>query len=109
MINWEAIGAVGEILGAIGVIATLVYFAIRIRENSQQMKVPSVASINHLINEAWEPIYFNDRNIRIWTTGQLLPESLNDEDRTVFSLFMARHCECLTYCFFSEQIRQTRI
>ncbi|NKC00281.1 MAG: hypothetical protein GKR90_17595 [Pseudomonadales bacterium] len=27
--NWEAIGAVGEILGAIAVLATLVYLAIR--------------------------------------------------------------------------------
>ena len=32
--NWEAIGAVGEVLGAIGVIATLVYLAVQIRQNS---------------------------------------------------------------------------
>ena len=54
------------------------------------MKVSSVTSINHLINEAWEPIYFNDRNIRTWTTGQVSPESLSAEDRVLFSLFMAR-------------------
>jgi hypothetical protein len=89
-VNWEAIGAVGEILGAAGVIATLVYLAKQIRDNSLQMKVSSVTSINHLINEAWEPIYYNDRNIRIWAKGQLTPEQLDAEDRMVFSLFMAR-------------------
>ena len=32
--NWEAIGAIGELAGAIGVIVTLVYLAIQIRQNS---------------------------------------------------------------------------
>ena len=33
MYNWEAIGAVGEILGAIAVVATLAYLAVQIRES----------------------------------------------------------------------------
>ncbi|MEM7099014.1 MAG: hypothetical protein AAF541_12205 [Pseudomonadota bacterium] len=32
--NWDAIGAVGEVLGAVGVIVTLVYLALQIRQNS---------------------------------------------------------------------------
>ena len=35
--NWEAIGAVGEVLGAIGVIVTLGYLAVRIRQNTRQL------------------------------------------------------------------------
>ena len=31
-LNWEAIGALGEIVGAVAVIATLVYLAIQIRQ-----------------------------------------------------------------------------
>ena len=31
MINWDAIGAIGEIVGAIAVVATLTYLAIQIR------------------------------------------------------------------------------
>ncbi|MDH3469619.1 MAG: hypothetical protein OES26_27665 [Gammaproteobacteria bacterium] len=33
--NWEAIGAIGEILGAAGVIATLAYLAVQIRQNTK--------------------------------------------------------------------------
>ena len=33
MYNWEAIGAIGEILGAIAVVATLAYLAVQIRES----------------------------------------------------------------------------
>ena len=32
--NWEAIGAIGEVAGALGVIATLAYLAVQIRQNS---------------------------------------------------------------------------
>ena len=33
--NWEAAGAIGEILAAIGVIVTPIYLAIQIRQNSK--------------------------------------------------------------------------
>jgi len=33
--NWEAIGAIGEILGAIAVVATLFYLAIQIRQGTK--------------------------------------------------------------------------
>jgi len=98
-LNWEAIGAIGEILGAVGVIATLVYLAKQIRENSHQMKVGSVISINHLMNEAFDPIYNNDRNIRIWTRGQVAPGELDGEDRAVFGLFMSRLVNVLLTAF----------
>ena len=32
--NWEAMGAIGEIVGAVGVIATLGYLAFQVRQNS---------------------------------------------------------------------------
>lgn len=36
--NWDAIGAIGEAIGAIGVIATLVYLAAQIRQNSHVVR-----------------------------------------------------------------------
>ena len=36
--NWEAIGAIGELLGALGVVITLVYLAVQIRQNTQSME-----------------------------------------------------------------------
>ena len=35
--NWEAIGAVGEILGASGVVVTLIYLAAQVRQNTRSM------------------------------------------------------------------------
>ena len=39
--NWDAIGAVAETLGAIGVIATLAYLAVQIRQNSRELSSSS--------------------------------------------------------------------
>ena len=36
--DWEAIGAVGEILGAAGVIITLAYLAVQIRQNTKTVR-----------------------------------------------------------------------
>ena len=36
--NWEAIGAVGEVAGAIGVIVTLAFLATQIRQNTTVAK-----------------------------------------------------------------------
>ncbi len=35
--NWDAIGAIAELLGAVGVIASLIYLATQIRQSREQM------------------------------------------------------------------------
>jgi len=97
-------GAIGEIFGAIGVIATLVYLAKQIRENSRQVRVGSIIGINHLINEAWNPIYNNDRNIRVWATGLKDPAKLDEEDLALFHLFMARLANVLITAFSQHRL-----
>lgn len=36
--NWEAMGAIGETLGAVGVIITLIYLATQLRQNTKTMR-----------------------------------------------------------------------
>ena len=43
--NWEAIAAVGEVLGALGVLASLVYLASQIRDNTRSLQAASLQSI----------------------------------------------------------------
>ncbi len=45
--NWDALGAVGEIVGAVAVVATLVYLSIQIRQNTKSERASALdASIN---------------------------------------------------------------
>lgn len=41
-VNWEAAGAIGEILGAAGVIATLGYLAVQIRQNTNSLRATAI-------------------------------------------------------------------
>ncbi len=43
--NWEALGAIGEILGAIGVIATLAYLAVQIRQNTRAIRGSTLSAL----------------------------------------------------------------
>lgn len=36
--NWDAIGALGELLGAVGVIITLIYVGVQVRQNTEQIR-----------------------------------------------------------------------
>ncbi len=40
--NWDAIGAIGEISGAIAVVATLLYLSKQIRQNSRSVEISAL-------------------------------------------------------------------
>lgn len=44
--NWEAIGAIAELVGALGVIASLFYLASQIRRNSESVEAATALSIS---------------------------------------------------------------
>ena len=45
MMNWDAIGAIGEILGAVAVVATLGYLALQIRQNTHELRASSFRDV----------------------------------------------------------------
>jgi len=50
--NWEAIGAIGEIVGAAGVIITLVYLSVQIRQNTSATNRANVRNVLESNNSA---------------------------------------------------------
>jgi hypothetical protein len=88
--NWDAIGAIGEIIGAVAVVVTLVYVAHQIRENSRQLKLVSLTDTFSVLAEAFNPILNNEHNLRVWTTGLEDPSTLEKTDLEAFYLFATR-------------------
>lgn len=70
--NWEAIGAVGEILGAAAVVLTLLYLALQVRQNT--LAVTSSTQQIHL--DAWNAM--STLIIENLEVARLL--SMNDEE-----------------------------
>ena len=86
----QDLGAIGELVGAVAVVVTLIYLAKQIRENSRQVRNSSITSINQLINEGFDPIYNNQTYSEVWFRGLESRDQLDDFQRGLFDLFMAR-------------------
>ncbi len=52
--NWEAIGAIGEFVGGLAVVLTLIYIAFQVRQSSRQIDQHSRALAASNFNAAGE-------------------------------------------------------
>ena len=43
--NWEALSAIGELVGAVGVVATLFYVAVQVRQNTRAVRAATLNAI----------------------------------------------------------------
>ncbi len=74
--NWEAIGAIGEVVGGIGVIVTLGYLAVQIRQNTGQLrrndehtKTAALDETVRSFNQWREQISSDRATAEIWVRG----------------------------------------
>ena len=93
--NWEAIGAIGELLGAVGVIATLGYLAFQIRQNTQQLAQNELSSRASALNASANALRENRRSVyessevtEFWINGMEHPDGLSESDSYRFRLLM---------------------
>lgn len=49
--NWEAISAVGQIVGAIGVVISVLYLAYQVRSNARQTRLASMRMMSEAFNQ----------------------------------------------------------
>ena len=52
--NWDAIGAVGEIIGAVGVIASVMYLALQIKKQTRESQMAAMRDLSHQLQENLE-------------------------------------------------------
>jgi hypothetical protein len=74
--NWQAVGAMGEILGAFAVLITLGYLAAQVRQNTQAMKRSALSSVRDI----YQLTENNERYIAALMKSQR-NEELTPEDR----------------------------
>mgnify|MGYP001554919510 FL=1 len=79
--NWDAIGAIGEVLGALGVIATLIYLTTQIRQNTNAMRASSLDSETQISNDVRLGILSDPELTKIYYEGLKNVASLNDIER----------------------------
>ena len=98
--NWEALGAIGEIVGAVGVIVTLGYLAVQIRQNTKSLRASTFQGAIRDVVEHLDQLAGDAELTRIWFAGIRDFESLSSEDRQRFAVYtnsLLRRIENVVY------------
>jgi hypothetical protein len=93
--NWEAVGAIAELAGAIGVIVSLVFLAIQIRSNSDNISQNTRAllsstdiSSNQIVLELYGPQANNSELAELTLKGHADYESLSAVEQYRYSMVL---------------------
>ena len=82
--NWEAIGAVGEVGGAIAVVATLVYLARQIQSGTRAAAAATTWDASRLLAEYHGRMNQRPELASILFRGYAGPDGLDDQERMQF-------------------------
>jgi hypothetical protein len=80
-LNWEAIGALAETLGAIGVIASLIYVGRQFRHSSTTAIQAMNFDFGHMVGDSL-------KNVSVLRRGTADPSQLNEDELFQFSIFL---------------------
>ncbi len=96
--NWDAIGAIGEILGSFAVLLTLVYLAVQLRQTYAAIKVSSANTIANTTGQVWIEMITNEDFVDLILKGNGGLANLSANERTRFVMYNS-----VTMRFFENQ------
>ena len=103
--NWEALGAIGELLGGLVVIVSVVYLARQIRQSNRHAEASTELSWMHGLNEIWDR--WSDE-----TTTETIRKGLADFDalsRNEQVRFQMQVGALVNHCLAAEQLWQRQL
>ncbi len=89
-INWEAIGAIGEILGATAVVVSLLYVGRQLAQNTKMMRVAAAHDILKIDHTIVLPIIDSEEFAEIWLKGDHRLNELNEANLQRLLIFERR-------------------
>ena len=75
--NWDALGAIGEIVGAAGVIATLAYLAVQVRHNTRAVRS---ATLNAVTQAKRDELRWSSEIATPMRKALHTPDDMSEED-----------------------------
>lgn len=104
--NWEAIGAIGEVLGAVAVVVTLIYLAKQMKINTTA--IGQMATHSTLMGRADSQRFLaSDPEIsRLWWTGHYSPDDLSEEEWRRFFFIQASTVRPIEIAFLEYKAGQ---
>ena len=102
--NWEAIGAMGEIVGALVVFLTLVYLALQIRQNTHATRAASHHAVTDALNQLNLSLAENEEVASIWVSGMNDRSSLTDIQRERYDALLRAYMHACDTMYYQAQV-----
>jgi hypothetical protein len=101
-VTLQDLGNVGEFLGAVAVLVSLIYLALQIRQNTTTVRAGTSAAISESLARVTEIAGSDPRTARLWTLGIAGDQSLDAEDELQFALLFASYMRRLENAYFQQ-------
>ena len=86
--NWDAIGAVGELIGAVAVIATLIYLAQQIRDSARAARSAAVTDATNAIQALYQELGTNPQSSEHFLKGLTDYDSMPESEQFQWLMLM---------------------
>ncbi len=86
----QDLGGIGEFIGGIAVVISLVYLAVQIRQNTKSVRASTYQAILDSSRSDTELLLVHPHLERVYRVGRRNPEKLNDDERPLFRMLVAQ-------------------
>jgi len=101
--NWEAAGAIGEIVGALAVVITLVYLAVQLRQNAMSQRATVEQQIATGLSESFR-INADTDIPRIWALAYRDFAELTEIEAAKFAFFLFSHLKQFEHAYIQHEM-----
>jgi len=101
--NWDAIGAVGEIVGAAAVIATLMYLARQIKDSARAARSAAVTDATNAIQTLYMELGSNSQSSGLFLEGLISYDSMSEAKQFQWLMMMHSFFVAFQRSFFLSQ------
>ena len=96
------LGSIGEFLGGLAVLVSLVYVALQIRQNTSSVRAAASASVAESLSRVTEILSVEPELGRIWNQGFDDYDSLDSDARSRFNTILLTYMRRLENAFYQQ-------
>jgi len=100
LVDWNAIGAIGEIVGAAAVVVTLVYFSLQLRQGSSNIRAASYQSASQGRTAFRMAVAGNKELAHLFRIGLVDTSQLDDDDILRFHIILVEEFRIAQSAYF---------
>jgi hypothetical protein len=101
-VSLQELGSIGEFVGGLAVLVSLVYLALQIRHNTASVRAATSASICESLSRFTELLSSQPELARVWYQGRVQYDSLNEEERHRLRMAVNTYLRRLENAFYQQ-------